>query len=120
MRGEFLLVIMAFVTASGQMLIRKGASKIIRNAGFIRLIRSFIDPFLITGLMLTLSAPLLYIRALSGLDLGKAFMFNSLTHLLVFFAGIFILKERANIFHWFGISLIAAGFLLPAITGLSL
>ncbi|MBI9102825.1 MAG: EamA family transporter [Spirochaetales bacterium] len=120
MWGEVLLIIMAIITASGQMLIKKGAVHIIRNRGFITLILSFIDPYLLAGLFFTLTAPLLYIRALSSLDLGKAFMFNSLTHLLVFLSGRFILKERTNIFHWLGLSLVTAGFLLPAFTGLSL
>lgn len=110
---EVLLLGMAALTAAGQVFLRRGAVHLVRKRGLRQFLLSFINPYLITGLFLALAAPLLYIRALSGLPLSQAFMFNSLSHLLVFLAGRFVLKERAHLLHWIGLSLIVLGFLMP-------
>jgi drug/metabolite transporter (DMT)-like permease len=111
--AEVLLLGMAVLTATGQVFLRRGAVHLVRKRGLLRFLLSFINPHLITGSVLALAAPLLYIRALGGLPLSQAFMFNSLSHLLVFLAGRFVLKERAHPLHWIGLSLIILGFLMP-------
>lgn len=113
--GEVLLMGMAILTATGQVFLRRGALQLVRKRGLSRLLLSFVNPYLITGLLLALAAPLLYIRALGGLPLSEAFMYNSLSHLLVFLAGRFLLQERAHVLHWIGLCLIVIGFLFPII-----
>lgn len=112
-QGVLFLLIMAFFTAAGQTLLRKGAIKIVRGKGLGAFLFSCLNFYLGGGLLLALLAPLLYIKALHDIPLSQAFMFNSLTHLLVFLSGRFILKERARALHWVGLSLIVVGFLLP-------
>ena len=115
--GELLLVIMTVFTASGQLLIKRGTAGLSWGRSIKAFFVSLKNPFIISGLFLALAAPLLYIRALGTIPLSKAFMFNSLSHVFVFLAGKFILGEKAGFLHWLGISLIAAGFILPGFFG---
>ncbi len=115
--GEVLLIVMALFTAFGQILIRKGAIRLVKGFGIKKLIISFINIYLAAGFFLALAAPVFYITALKFMSLSRAFMFNSLSYLLVTGAGRFILKERANIYHYLGLSLITLGFLLPVLSG---
>jgi len=115
--SELLLVLSAVLTATAQYCIRRGARSLSRGKGLGKFLISFFRPFLLTGLFLTLTVPLLYIRALSDCPLSRAFAFNSLTHLFVFLTGRFLLKEKTGRLQWAGLALILTGFLLPLISG---
>lgn len=104
---------MALLVAAGQVNLSRGARSIRLSGSPGTIFRSFINRYILTGLVFVLTAPLLYIRALREIPLIKAFMFNSLTYLFVFLSGRFLLKEKAGILQWAGLLLIMAGFLIP-------
>ena len=115
--SKLLLIIIAVMIASGQVLLKKGLSSVIRGNGIKAFIMSLSYPPLFAGVVLIMTAPLLYIKALEDLPLSAAFMFNSLTHLFVFLAGRFILGEKAGLLQWIGIALIITGFIFPVLAG---
>ncbi len=106
------LLIMVILTSLSQVLIKTGSGKIRTGSGTAIMIRSFLNPYLVIGIVLVLAAPLLYFSALSQLDLKTAFSFNGLAYILVIILGRFVLKERISIFHITGGLFILTGFLI--------
>ena len=106
------LLVMIILTSLSQVFIKMGSGKIRTGEGLFVLIRSFLNPFIVTGMVLVMGAPLLYFSALSRLNLNTAFSFNGLAYIVVIILGRSILKEKISIFHIAGGLFILIGFVI--------
>jgi undecaprenyl phosphate-alpha-L-ara4N flippase subunit ArnE len=88
---------MVALTTFGQVMLKKGAGRIVANPG------------LAWGLAASLAAPLLYIFALTRLPLAVAYSFTGLGFALVFAASRFVLGERVHPVQTAGVLLVVAG-----------
>lgn len=107
-----LLTGVAVMTATGQICIRAGASRIDTRHGLEPMVKSAIRPTIVAGLALALASPLLYFRALESTDLGFAHAVTATTHVLVLLGGRCILGERLDTRRSIGAALIIAGLLV--------
>ncbi len=110
-----LLVLMACMVTGGEILFKKYIHRIVSGRGIIPFILSLLNPPLLTAVLLSGLAPLLYMKALSGLPLDEAFSFNSLSYLMILVSSLVVLREKANSWQILGILLIAFGFVLPLV-----
>ena len=106
------LFIMVILTATGQILVKKGSVKIHYNKGLIHFIKTFLNKFIVLGAITVLAAPLFYIYALINIKLSTAYSFTAFTHIFVFFGSCLILKEKSNFYHFIGIFFIFLGILI--------
>lgn len=104
-----LMILMGMMTAGGQVLIKLGMMGRERPAGIFTMILFCLNLQIITGLMLALSAPLVYIQALKLLGLSGAYGLNGLSYLFVFAFSRIFLGEKGSILHLAGLLLIAGG-----------
>ncbi len=106
------LLIMIILTSFSQVFIKIGSGRLRTGDGVFVLIKSFCNIPLIIGMILVLSAPLLYFSVLSQLNLNIAFSFNGLAYIVVIILGRFVLKEKISVFHLTGGLFIFTGFLI--------
>ncbi len=106
------LLVMIILTSLSQIFIKAGSGKIVTGRGTGMLIKTFLNPYLITGTVLVMAAPFLYFSALSRLDLNAAFSFNGLGYILVIILGRFVLKEKITVLHIAGGLFILTGFVI--------
>lgn len=106
------LLIMIVLTSLSQIFIKIGSRKIITKSGTDILIKTFLNPNIIVGIVFVSAAPLLYFSALSRVPLNTAFSVNGLGYIIVIILGRLILKERISIFHIAGGLLIFSGFMV--------
>ncbi len=111
----FMLFLMPVLVTAGQILMKRNAGAVVTGKGFPAFIKSLLCPGIVGAGICMAAAPLLYINALSEIQLSEAFAFNSLNYILVFISARFLLNERINLFQVIGVILITAGFLLPFI-----
>ncbi len=95
-RELLLLLIVVTASASGQLLLRRGAKSWITREGLLRFTLSFIKGSAPFALLLVLAAPLLYWKVLETVPLSRAFAVTALTGILIQFGGRFFLKERLS------------------------
>ena len=108
----FLMILMAGMTASGQVLVKAGLKKGKILPGIPGMVRACFRPFVLTGLMLALAAPLVYLQALKILGLSSVYGLNGLTYFFVYALSRFVLKEGGTRLHLAGLILIAGGVVL--------
>ena len=108
----FKLFLMVILTSFSQIFIKIGSRKIITKSGTAILIKTFLNPYIIIGMVFVAAAPLLYFSALSRLPLNSAFSFNGLGYIIVIILGGLVLKEHISVFHIAGGLLILCGFIV--------
>jgi len=107
-----LLLAVAGLTALGQVLVKKGALRIISGRGMVLLVRSFFNIPLMTGAASVLAAPLLYFAALRKIPLLYAYSFSALSYPLVLLGARLLLKENLTARHWLGVASVCAGLVV--------
>ena len=100
-----LLLLGTICAAAGQVLFKIGASG--REA-----FSSFINVWLLSGLLAYAVGTLLWIYALSRVRLTVAYPFTALTFVLVYLFGVLILREPATAKALVGIGFVLAGLFL--------
>jgi drug/metabolite transporter (DMT)-like permease len=103
------LLLMVILNTVGQLLVKKGAHRLILHRGIPVFIKSGFNPYLIGGGLSVVAAPLLYMYALSKVELNAAYSFSGLTYLAVILSGHFILHEKITLYHIGGSLAILAG-----------
>lgn len=92
---EFMMLIgVTVASASGQILLRKGASTWITDQGAGRFVISVLLGPATPALLLVLGAPLLYWKVLESVALSQAFAVTAFTGVLVQLGGRLFLKEK--------------------------
>ena len=110
----FYLLVMIICTVAGQMLIKVASSQVTISIKTLNL-KTILNPWLLSGVLITFIAPLFYFLALKKLDLSVAFAFSSLNYALVMIASIVLLKEKISLSKIVGTSIIVIGILLFSI-----
>jgi drug/metabolite transporter (DMT)-like permease len=116
MKAYGALVLMVFLNTLGQLLVKRGAVKIVLRNGFAALVRSMLNLYLLLGCASVVLAPLLYMYALSILDLSVGYSFTGLTYVSVVLSGHLLLHERITLYHIAGALVILAGLTIWNIT----
>jgi len=106
------LLIMVLLTSAGQLLVKQGAETIHYNKGLRYFIKTFINKHIILGASAVLVAPVFYIYALIHIQLSVAYSFTALIYIFVFLGSWLVLKERTNLYHFFGVLFIFLGVLI--------
>ena len=106
------LLIMVLLTSTGQLLVKQGAVTIHYNKGLRCFIKTFFNKYIILGVSGVLLAPVFYIYALINIKLSVAYSFTALIYIFVFLGSWLILKERTNLYHFWGVLFIFLGVLI--------
>lgn len=96
------LILVCLLTTIGQILIKLGSDRICWHYGFKKFIVSFVTPYVLFGVISTLTAPLFYFYSLTKLPLSFAYAFTGFNYILIIIASHFFLKETAFWYHWLG------------------
>jgi len=103
------LLLMVILNTVGQLLVKKGALRLVLHRGFLELVKSSINPYLLLGGGSVIAAPLLYMYALSKVELNVGYSFSGLTYLSVVLSGHLLLHEKISLYHIGGSLAILAG-----------
>lgn len=106
------LLLMVLLNTLGQLLVKRGAVRIDIHLGPARLIRSMINWPLALGGLSVIAGPVLYMYALTKVELSVGYSFSGLTYLMVVLSGHLLLKERIGIYHVLGTLTILAGLMV--------
>lgn len=110
------LLLMVVLNTVGQLLVKKGALRLVLHRGIPAFLKSGLNLFLIGGGLSAAAAPLLYMYALSKLELNVGYSFSGLTYLSVVLSGHFFLREKITLYHIGGSLAILAGLVIWNIT----
>lgn len=121
MTATFYLLASVVLTGVGQLLIKRGVStlgtiEMVPSAVFRSLTRSVLEPFIVGGLFLFGVATVLWMLALSLVELSYAFPFVSLSILLTTIGARVFLRESVSTIQKVGIALICVGVGLIALS----
>lgn len=103
------LLLMVLLNTLGQLLVKRGAVRIETHLGTAQLIRSMVNWPLALGGFSVIAGPLLYMYALTKVELSVGYSFSGLTYLMVILGGHLLLKERITLYHVLGTLSILAG-----------
>lgn len=103
------LFLMVFLNTVGQLFVKRGAVRIDIKNGFREMIKSMINLPLFLGGISAALAPLLYMYALSKLELSVGYSFTGLTYLCVVLSGHLLLHEKITAHHILGSLVILVG-----------
>lgn len=110
------ILISVFLTASGQVFIKKGLNSLGNvdlSAGFISFyIKIFLSPTVILGSFLYFISVFSWLYALSKVDLSFAYPFISLSYVLILLFSNWFLGESITSVRWAGVFIICFGVLL--------
>jgi drug/metabolite transporter (DMT)-like permease len=115
-----LILLAIFTQAVGNVLLSRGMKEVsvaiashIDAARFDMVaITTVSNPFFIFGLLLLITAFLLFLTLLSRADLSYVLPVTSFSYVLIAFLAVYLLDEHISNFRWCGIFLICAGVLL--------
>lgn len=110
------LLLMVVLNTAGQLLVKKGALRLVMHRGIPAFLKSGFNFYLAGGGLSVVAAPLLYMYALSKLELNVGYSFSGLTYLVVVLSGHFILHEKITLYHIGGSLAILAGLAIWNIT----
>jgi drug/metabolite transporter (DMT)-like permease len=103
------LLLMVLLNTLGQLLVKRGAVRIDIHLGLAHLIHSMVCWPLALGGLSVIAGPMLYMYALTKVELSVGYSFSGLTYLLVVLGGHLLLKERITLYHVLGTLAIIAG-----------
>lgn len=98
---------MCLFTSTGQVLVKKGI-----NLGSKR---GYKELLIISGGLLIVAAPILYLKVLKEIGLSSAYGLNGLSYLIIYILGVVFLKERGSIFQTVGLIFITTGVIIWSI-----
>ncbi|HDQ13693.1 MAG TPA: hypothetical protein ENN41_02625 [Sediminispirochaeta sp.] len=108
-RAYAALLLMVLMNTLGQILVKKGAVQLDLHLGWKKFLKSLYTPYLIGGVLAVVLGPLLYMYALTEVELNVAYSFSGLTYLSVVISGHLLLHERITYYHIAGSLAILAG-----------
>ncbi len=103
---------MVFLNTVGQLLVKRGAVKLVVYRGLLKLLKSMFNIQLFLGAMAVILGPLLYMYALSKVELNVGYSFSGLTYLSVVLSGHLLLHEKITLYHIGGSLAILAGLMI--------
>jgi len=122
MKVKLLLLLSVLFAGSGQVLFKKGMSRVQdisftgNIAGIIKMVFSVVfSPLVFSGLILYGLSTLLWLFALSKTQLNYAYPFTALTFILVMLASYFIFSEAIPVNRLIGVGIIVIGVLVASL-----
>lgn len=115
MNALMYIIPVVFFAAISQILMKHGMNKIgkISLKFFLKkFFKIVFNPFVFSGLAISLVGTFFWLIALSKLDVSGIYPLISLSYVLTAFLAFVVLKENINKFRWIGIALIVIGCLL--------
>jgi multidrug transporter EmrE-like cation transporter len=111
MQARTLMLVLAAVvfSAAGQLFLKAGAARLAGLAGIDFLLGALRDVRVVAGLLAWIASTLCWLYVLRVAPLSRAYGLTSLTYVLIFFAGVFVLGERVRALHVVGTCLIIVG-----------
>jgi len=118
-----LVLICVFLSAVGQFTMKIGMGQVgeittarqLFNLG--TLFRMFTNPHVLTGIFLYGIAVILWLGAMSTLNISLMYPLASLAYIVTAIIAFIFLKENITLFHWAGILLVVGGCFLITRTG---
>ncbi|NLB80403.1 MAG: EamA family transporter [Clostridiaceae bacterium] len=108
----FLLLLNVSMLVTGQLFWKSG----IQHVGFSLtpegLFKLFVNPFILSGLVIYVGATLLWFYILSKIPLSTAYPMQSLCYAVTALISFFVFKENIALIKWAGLFLITAGAFL--------
>ena len=99
------------LSAASQILLKRGVTDLVLSRGFRAALAS-LRPGLVAGVAAVGVSTVLYIWALTGMELGTAFAVTALTQIVVVAAGRVFLRERMRALHLVGFFLVILGLVI--------
>lgn len=115
MPAQLVALMSVTMTVFGQLLLKVGIKQIgTVDVGELpsRLPTLMVNPYIVTGLIIYAISALLWLSALSRLDLSYAYPFISLGVVMVFFISFFLLEENLPPHRILGAAVVVLGLLL--------
>ena len=81
------------------------------------LFRLFINPYVLTGMFLSVIALVLWLSAMTTLDISLMYPLISLSYVVVAIIAVIFLKEDITLLRWIGIFMVVGGCFLISRTG---
>ncbi len=103
-----LMLLMCLLTSTGQILVKKGINRRKDN-------KYYREPYILSGGILVLTAPLLYLKVLSIAGLSGAYGLNGLSYIIIYIMGRLVLKEQGSFLQASGLVLITCGVIIWSI-----
>jgi multidrug transporter EmrE-like cation transporter len=112
-----LVLIPVFIGAFGQIFLKKGMLQVggfaIRNTNMLhKFIEIFLNPWVLTGFVFYFLSSLLWLIAISRIQLSIAYPMLSISYILVLVASWFLFNEPVTLVRWSGVAVICAGVYL--------
>ncbi|OQY37996.1 MAG: hypothetical protein B6229_07130 [Spirochaetaceae bacterium 4572_7] len=101
------MLIMCLFTSTGQVLVKKGINMGPKHG--------YKEIFIISGGLLIVAAPILYLKVLREIGLSNAYGLNGLSYLIIYIMGMVFLKEKGSIYQTVGLIFITTGVLIWSI-----
>lgn len=111
------LVIIASIACSAmaQIMLKLGMGRVqIESVTFSSLLGLFLNPFIVAGMSLYVTAMLIWLYVLKHVDVSYAYPFTALGFVLVMAVGYFGLKEQVTTLQLIGMAFIIAGIFMVA------
>lgn len=112
MANPFVLIFVAVcLGVVGQIMMKNGMNQVgaITHFGLGTLVHVFSNPFVLLGFASYGLSSVVYLLALSRLDLSVAYPMIGLGYVLVVFFSWLVLREQVGLLRWLGVVLIVAG-----------
>ncbi len=122
MGAKLLLMVSVVFAASGQVLFKKGMNILGEpqfSGGILNIIKTLFSiifsPIVFGGLLLYVSSTVLWLLALSKVELNVAYPFTALTFVLVMAASYFLFSEHFSVNQLVGGGVICVGIIITSI-----
>jgi multidrug transporter EmrE-like cation transporter len=115
---ELILVLVPiFIGTFGQIFLKKGMLQVggfaLRNTNMLhKFIEIFLNPWVLAGFVFYFLSSLLWLIALSRIQLSIAYPMLSISYIFVLIASWFLFNEPVTLVRWGGVAVICAGVFL--------
>lgn len=117
------LICVGLLTPTVQIIMKSGMSHVGEISSVRQLVnpstlfRLFINPYVLTGLFLSGIALVLWLSAMTTLNISLMYPLSSLSYVIVAIAALIFLKEDITLIRWGGIFMVVGGCFLISRTG---
>ena len=113
-----LVLICVFLVSIGQIMLKSGMNQVGEITSVKQLFNlstlfhMFTNPYVLGGICLSVIALILYLGAMSTLNISIVYSLGSLSYVVVTIIALIFLKENIALIHWMGIFIIVGGCFL--------
>lgn len=108
-RTIVLILVAVMLSAAGQLFLKSGAQQLSGHGRLEFLLAAFRNAHVLAGIVAWIASTLCWLYVLRVAPLSRAYGLTSLTYVLIFIAGVFLLGEQVRRLHVVGTVLIVIG-----------